>query len=57
LAVSSAGVTAGPLAFGYVVQATGGYRGPWIVVALTMIVALAVLCRVRERRWPGPGSV
>jgi ACS family hexuronate transporter-like MFS transporter len=57
LAVSSAGVTAGPLAFGYVVQATGGYRGPWIVLALTMIVALAVLCRVRERRWPGPGSV
>jgi MFS transporter, ACS family, aldohexuronate transporter len=49
LAVSSAGVTLGPLVFGYVVQAVGGYRGPWITLALTMIVALALLFLVRER--------
>jgi predicted MFS family arabinose efflux permease len=56
LAVSSAGVTLGPLAFGYVVQATGGYRGPWIVLALSMVAALGVLFLVRERRRPGwPG--
>ncbi len=36
LAVSSAGVTIGPLVFGYVVQTVGGYRGPWITLALTM---------------------
>jgi MFS transporter, ACS family, aldohexuronate transporter len=49
LAVSSAGVTLGPLVFGYVVQAVGGYRGPWITLALTMMVALALLFLVRER--------
>jgi len=49
LAVSSAGVTLGPLAFGYVVQAVGGYRGPWITLALTMMIALALLGFVRER--------
>jgi MFS transporter, ACS family, hexuronate transporter len=56
LAVSSAGVTVGPLCFGYAVQAAGGYRGPWIALALSMVLALAVLSVVRERRrpdWPG----
>jgi MFS transporter, ACS family, hexuronate transporter len=52
LAVSSAGVTLGPLAFGYVVQAAGGYRGPWIALALTMIAALGLLFAIRDRR-PG----
>ena len=56
LAVSSAGVTLGPLAFGYVVQAAGSYRGPWILLALSMVLALGVLFLVRERRRPGwPG--
>jgi MFS transporter, ACS family, aldohexuronate transporter len=55
LAVSSAGVTLGPLAFGYVVQTVGGYRGPWITLALTMMVALALLFLVRERP-PIPGK-
>ena len=49
LAVSSAGVTLGPLVFGHVVQVVGGYRGPWISLALTMMVALALLGLVRER--------
>lgn len=49
LAVSSAGVTLGPLAFGYVVQAVGGYRGPWITLAVSMIVALGLLFVIRER--------
>jgi predicted MFS family arabinose efflux permease len=53
LAVSSAGVTLGPLAFGYVVQAAGGYRGPWIALALTMVAALGLLFLIRERRRPG----
>ena len=55
LAVSSAGVTLGPLAFGYVVQTAGGYRGPWIALASSMLVALGVLLLVRERRggWAG----
>jgi predicted MFS family arabinose efflux permease len=55
LAVSSAGVTLGPLAFGYVVQTVGGYRGPWITLALTMMVALALLFLGRERP-PIPGK-
>jgi predicted MFS family arabinose efflux permease len=50
LAVSSAGVTLGPLAFGYVVQAVGGYRGPWIALAVTMIVAIVLLFLIRDRR-------
>ena len=57
LAVSSAGVTLGPLVFGYVVQAAGGYRGPWIVLALTMVAALAVLLLVRGKpRHSGPSA-
>jgi predicted MFS family arabinose efflux permease len=53
LAVSSAGVTLGPLAFGQAVQLAGGYRGPWIALALTMVVALGVLFLVRDRPRPG----
>lgn len=52
LAVSSVGVTLGPLVFGACVTAAGGYRGPWIGLALTMAAALALLALVRERR-PG----
>jgi predicted MFS family arabinose efflux permease len=50
LAVSSAGVTLGPLIFGRCVEAVGDYRGPWIGLAVTMIAALALLAFVRERR-------
>lgn len=50
LAVSSVGVTLGPLVFGACVTAAGGYRGPWIGLALTMAAALALLALVRERR-------
>jgi len=50
LAVASAGVTLGPLTFGYVVEAVGGYRGPWIALALTMTAAVALLFAVPERR-------
>ena len=56
LAVSSAGVTIGPLVFGYVVQTAGGYRGPWITLALTMVGAIGTLFLVRERRWTGLGK-
>jgi predicted MFS family arabinose efflux permease len=51
LAVSSAGVTIGPLVFGYVVQTAGGYRGPWITLALAMVGAIGTLFLVRDRRW------
>ena len=43
LAVSSAGVTLGPIAFGWLVQAFGGYGGPWLGLAASMGVALVVL--------------
>jgi ACS family hexuronate transporter-like MFS transporter len=56
LAVSSAGVTLGPLVFGYVVQTAGGYRGPWIALAVTMVGAIGTLFLVRERRWTGLGK-
>jgi len=49
LAVSSAGVTLGPVLFGYVVEGVGGYRGPWIALALSMVAALGLLSLVRER--------
>jgi predicted MFS family arabinose efflux permease len=49
LAVSSLGVTLGPPLFGYAVELAGGYRGPWIGLAVTMAAALAVLALVRER--------
>jgi predicted MFS family arabinose efflux permease len=52
LALSSAGVTLGPLLFGYVVQETGGYRWPWLGLASAMVAALGLLSLVRERRRP-----
>ena len=56
LAVSSAGVTLGPIAFGWLVQTAGGYRGPWLGLALSMVAALGILALVRDRRWVGPGK-
>jgi MFS transporter, ACS family, hexuronate transporter len=49
LAISSVGVTVGPLIFGYFVTLSGGFRAPWIGLALTMAVSLALLATVRER--------
>ncbi|OLC14046.1 MAG: hypothetical protein AUH29_11175 [Candidatus Rokubacteria bacterium 13_1_40CM_69_27] len=49
LAVSSLGVTLGPPIFGWCVERVGGYRGPWIGLALTMVGALLLLGLVRER--------
>ncbi|OLB95820.1 MAG: hypothetical protein AUH30_14200 [Candidatus Rokubacteria bacterium 13_1_40CM_68_15] len=49
LAVSSLGVTLGPPIFGWCVERVGSYRGPWIGLAVLMLVALAVLAPVRER--------
>jgi ACS family hexuronate transporter-like MFS transporter len=49
LAISSAGVTLGPLVFGHFVTASGGFRAPWIALALSMVVSLALLAAVRER--------
>jgi ACS family hexuronate transporter-like MFS transporter len=50
LALSSAGVTFGPLAFGYFVQVAGDYRLPWLGLAAAMLIALAILALIRERR-------
>jgi MFS family permease len=50
LAISSLGVTIGPLVFGWSVTAAGGFRGPWIGLALVMGAALALLELVHERR-------
>jgi cyanate permease len=47
--VASAGVTLGPPLFGYLAQVAGGYRGPWIGLAATMLAAVAVLGLVRDR--------
>jgi predicted MFS family arabinose efflux permease len=49
LAISSAGVTVGPLVFGHFVTVSGGFRAPWIGLALSMVAALALLAAVRER--------
>jgi MFS family permease len=54
LAVSSAGVTLGPLVFGYFVQRSGGFRTPWVALAASMGVALGLLFLVRERRRLAP---
>src|SRR6266581_662717 len=43
LAVSSLGVTLGPPVFGACVEWAGGYRGPWIGLALVMLAGLALL--------------
>lgn len=50
LAVSSLGVTIGPPIFGWGVTAAGGFRGPWMGLALVMVGGLALLALVRERR-------
>jgi predicted MFS family arabinose efflux permease len=50
LAVSSAGVTLGPLAFGHTVERAGGFQGPWIALAASMAVAIGLLFLIRERR-------
>jgi len=49
LAVSSLGVTLGPPVFGWCVTVAGGYRGPWIGLALVMLAGLALLALVREK--------
>jgi predicted MFS family arabinose efflux permease len=49
LAISSLGVTIGPPIFGWCVTAAGGFRGPWIGLALVMVGGLALLAMVRER--------
>lgn len=49
LAISSAGVMLGPPVFGACVTAAGGYRGPWIGLALVMLAGLGLLGMVRER--------
>jgi predicted MFS family arabinose efflux permease len=50
LAVSSLGVTVGPPVFGWCVEWLGGYRVPWIGLAVTMFGAIALLGLVREGR-------
>lgn len=52
LAVSSLGVTIGPPIFGACVEAAGGYRGPWVGLALVMAGGLLLLALVRERPRP-----
>jgi MFS family permease len=49
LAVSSAGVTLAPPIFGACVEVVGGYRGPWIGLAVAMAAGLGLLGLVRER--------
>jgi predicted MFS family arabinose efflux permease len=49
LALSSVGVTLGPVTFGACVEWAGGYRGPWIGLALVMAAGLLLLGLVRER--------
>jgi sugar phosphate permease len=49
LAIASFGVMAAPPVFGWFVTLAGGYRGPWIGLALAMVGALVLLGPVRER--------
>jgi len=49
LAISSLGVMLGPPIFGWCVTAAGGYRGPWIGLAIVMLAGLALLALVREK--------
>jgi MFS family permease len=46
---TAVGVTIGPPIFGACVEASGGYRGPWIGLALVMAGGLLLLALVRER--------
>jgi MFS transporter, ACS family, hexuronate transporter len=50
LAISSLGVTIGPPIFGWCVTLAGGFRGPWLGLALTMSGGLVLLALVREGR-------
>ena len=50
LAISSLGVMLGPPAFGWLVEWIGGYRLPWVSLAVVMVLALALLGGVREGR-------
>jgi ACS family hexuronate transporter-like MFS transporter len=50
LAVSSLGVAVAPPIFGWCVEWVGGYGGPWLGLALTMVGALGLLALVREPR-------
>lgn len=49
LAVSSLGVTIGPPVFGWCVTFAGGFRAPWLGLALVMLGGLTLLALVRER--------
>jgi predicted MFS family arabinose efflux permease len=49
LAIASIGVMLGPPIFGWCVTLAGGFRGPWIGLALVMAGGLALLGLVRER--------
>lgn len=49
LAISSLGVMLGPPIFGWCVTTAGGYRGPWIGLAIVMLAGLALLALVREK--------
>jgi hypothetical protein len=39
----------GPPIFGWCVTAAGGYRAPWIGLAVVMLAGLGLLSVVRER--------
>jgi len=58
LAVSSFGVTICPPLFGALVERTGGWTVPWIVLAAAMAVGLCLLIPVREGRmdWSASGD-
>jgi predicted MFS family arabinose efflux permease len=49
LAISSLGVTLGPPIFGWCVTLAGGFRAPWLGLALIMLGGLTLLGLVRER--------
>ena len=49
LAISSLGVMLGPPIFGWCVTLAGGFRAPWLGLALVMLGGLALLGLVRER--------
>jgi MFS family permease len=50
LAVSSVGVIVWPPLFGLAVEWFGGFRPAWIGLAASIVVALALLARVKETR-------
>jgi sugar phosphate permease len=50
MTITQIGIFGGPFAFGLLVELTNSYRFAWIVVAASMLLAGALLSRVRERR-------